>query len=371
MANEEQLSILKQGVEIWNNWRKENLNVVIDLSKTSLKRRNLQKAVLHGADLSGTDFSESSLAWADLSEANLFEANLYVADLYQTDLRGANLVDAILVGAQMILTKIEKAKVSGSSIYSINVWDTEGEFEEEHNLVITDRGNPVITVDDIEVAQFVYLLLNNQKIRNVSNTLTSKTVLILSRFSIPERKAILDAIGNKLREYNLLPIVFDFDRPTDKDFTETIKTLAGVCYFVIADITNPKSSPLELHATVPDYQIPFVPIIQEGESPFAMMAYLQTKYNWVLDMLSHKSIDDLIKALKPAIIDPASKSIMNFGSSRRESQRSGQQVILFRIRGWDNRLMSLRAAAKQSPRNKEVVSPWHHSTASRSSQCQG
>jgi hypothetical protein len=115
----------------------------------------------------------------------------------------------------------------------------------------------------------------------------------------------LDALRNKLREYDLLPIVFDFDRPTDKDFTETIKILAGLSLFVIADITNPKSSPLELQATVPDYQIPFVPIIQEGEQPFAMMIDLQKKYNWVLDTLSYNSIETLIKALKPAIIDSA------------------------------------------------------------------
>ena len=133
----------------------------------------------------------------------------------------------------------------------------------------------VITVDNIEVAQFIYLILNNEKIRDVINTLTSKTVLILGRFALPERKAILDALRNKLREYDLLPIVFDFDRPIDKDFTETIKTLAGISYFVIADVTNPKSSPLELQATVPDYQIPFVPIIQEGEQPFSMMVDLK------------------------------------------------------------------------------------------------
>jgi hypothetical protein len=29
--------------------------------------------------------------------------------------------------------------------------------------------------------------------------------------------------------------------------------------FIIADITNPRSSPLELQATMPDYMIPFVP----------------------------------------------------------------------------------------------------------------
>jgi hypothetical protein len=141
----------------------------------------------------------------------------------------------------------------------------DGEFKEQKDLIITPQWQPSITIDNIKVAQFVYLILNNKKIRDVINTLTSKTVLILGRFT-PERKVILDALRDKLREYDLLPIVFDFDRPTDQDFTETIKTLAGPSYFVIADVTNPKSSPLELQATVPDYQIPFVPIIQEANS---------------------------------------------------------------------------------------------------------
>jgi hypothetical protein len=114
-------------------------------------------------------------------------------------------------------------------------------------------------------------------------------------------------LRDKLREYDLLPIVFDFDRPADKDFTETIKTLAGLSYFVIADVTNPKSSPLELQATVPDYQIPFVPIIQEGENPFAMMVDLQKKYNWVLNTVSYDTQETLMKVLKPLIIDPAMK----------------------------------------------------------------
>lgn len=130
--------------------------------------------------------------------------------------------------------------------------ELEGEFEEQTDLLITREADPVITVDNIKVAQIIYLILNNEEIRDVLNTLTSKSVLILGRFTIPERKVILNALKNKLREYNLLPIVFDFDRPTDKDFTETIKTLAGLYYFVIADIIHPKSSTLELQATVPD-----------------------------------------------------------------------------------------------------------------------
>jgi hypothetical protein len=164
----------------------------------------------------------------------------------------------------------------------------------------------VITVDNVEVAQFIYLLLNNQKIRDVINTIAEKAVLILGRFT-PERKAVLDAIRDALRQRGYLPIVFDFERPTDRDFTETIMTLAGMCLFVIADITNPKSSPLELQATVPNYMIPFVPIIQEGEQPFAMFKDLRGKFDWVLDPLTYDSTPHLVSGLEEAVIKPALK----------------------------------------------------------------
>jgi hypothetical protein len=76
--------------------------------------------------------------------------------------------------------------------------------------------------------------------------------------------------------------------------------------FIIADITNPKSSPLELQATVPDYMIPFVPIIHEDEEPFSMFRDLQQKYGeWVLDVLKYDSTDNLLRVLDKAVITPA------------------------------------------------------------------
>jgi hypothetical protein len=129
-------------------------------------------------------------------------------------------------------------------------------------------------------------------------------VLILGRFT-PERKAVLDVIAEELRTYRLLPIIFDFQGSTARDLTETIKILAGMSLFVIADVSNPKSSPLELQATVPDYQIPFVTIIQEGEQPFAMLDDLK-KYDWVLKpVLTYPSAEKLRKAFRKAILDRA------------------------------------------------------------------
>ena len=306
-----------------------------NLSHSDLSGANLQMATVHKADFSYTLLRKADCSWArfhqavlnyaDLTQANLMaasfmeailakttmvKANLFGAELLGANLLGANLQGANLTGADLSLstlvgTRLGKAILDDCNIYGCSVWDVIGVPKSQKNLIISGSGKSFITVDNIKVAQFVNLILNNAEIRDAIDILTSKSVLILGRFALAERKAILDALRNKLREFNLLPVVFDFDRPTDKDFTETIKTLAGLAYFVIADVTNPKSSPLELQATVPDYQIPFVPIIQEGEDPFAMMADLQKKYSWVLDTVSYNSEKTLMEILKPLIIDPA------------------------------------------------------------------
>ena len=76
------------------------------------------------------------------------------------------------------------------------------------------------------------------------DTITSKAVLILGRFS-EERKPVLDAIRNELREHNYLPILFDFDPTTNQTIIETVKTLAGMSRFVVADLTDARSVPQE------------------------------------------------------------------------------------------------------------------------------
>ena len=48
-----------------------------------------------------------------------------------------------------------------------------------------------------------------------------------------------------------------------------------------------------------------MPIIQDGESPFAMMVDLQKKYDWVLETRTYSSKETLIKGLKKGIIEPA------------------------------------------------------------------
>ncbi len=117
------------------------------------------------------------------------------------------------------------------------IWRTTGAIQK--NLIITPWNESPIQVDNLEVAQFIYLLLNNEKIRSVIDSITSKVVVILGRFT-PERKAILDAIRDELRKRDYLPALFDFEKPASKDLTGTISTLANMARFIIADLTDPE-----------------------------------------------------------------------------------------------------------------------------------
>jgi hypothetical protein len=301
MVNEEHLKILKQGVEQWNKWRLENAI----------------RPDLGGADLSGAilnDLSRANLSYADLGGATLIGANLtfaklFAANLSHANLSGADLTDADLTRTRLVETDFTNATITGCRTYGASAWNVTLVGTVQHNLVITKEGEPVVTVDDLEVGQFICLILNNTKIRNVIDTIASKGVLILGRFSDPQRKSVLDGLRDGLRNFDLLPIVVDFDRPTDKDYTETVQTLAGMSMFVIADLTNPKSIPLELEATVKQFKIPYIPIIDVnvGPSSVSMLVDLQKSFHWVLPTRKYKSKEDLLDGenLKTYIIEPA------------------------------------------------------------------
>jgi uncharacterized protein YjbI with pentapeptide repeats len=291
-----------------------NLNDA-NLSGANLIGADLSGAYLITANLSDADLSGARLNRANLSNANLSGANLSSASLANVDLQGANLTsadltDADLSGTRLVESDFTNATITGCRTYGASAWNVTLVGTVQHNLVITKEGEPVVTVDDLEVGQFIYLILNNTKIRNVINTITSKGVLILGRFSDPQRKSVLDGLREGLRNFDLLPIVFDFDRPTDKDYTETVQTLAGMSMFVVVDLTSPKSTPLELEATVKQFKIPYIPIIDISVDPrpFAMLVDSQKSFHWVLPTLKYKSKEDLLDGenLKTYIIDRAS-----------------------------------------------------------------
>lgn len=419
MANQDHLNILRQGVEVWNQWRVANPNIQPDLTKAHAWRRNYDGANFAGSDLTEANFSNASLVGAnfnkailnaanfheaDLSSASLVEAGLYIANLWKTKLIGADLSlanlqnaecyeadfeNALLVGADLTKANLHKAKfrkanlhkanlsradarmgnftgatltqaefletnlfqtniiganlrgadlryartietsfensdLTGSSIHGIYGWTVILDGAKQEDLIITRPGESTLTVDDLRVAQFVYLLLSNQNIRNVIDTIGRKAVLILGRFT-PKRKAILDAIRDELRRLGYLPMLFDFDKPASRNLTETVSILAHMARFVIADISAAKSIPQELQKIVPNLpSVPVQPIIQSGMQVYGMFDDF-FDHSSVLPLYEYGSKKSLLASLEKDVLLPAiekANEIENKRKTRLEGRSS-------------------------------------------------
>ena len=309
MANQVQVELLHRGSDVWNEWRRQHLEANIDLSGAHLSKADLGFADLRRADLILATLRDANLTRADLRDANLYRANLRDANLRDANLSRANLRDANLSRATLDKTNLTDATLTHCAIYGISVWNVQLNGAKQENLVITDDGEPAITVDNLEVAQFIYLLLNNTKIRDVIDTIAKKAVLILGRFT-PERKAVLDAIKDTLRTNDYLPILFDFEKPSSRNFTETVRTLAHLSRFIIADLTDPSSVPHELATIVPTLVIPIVPLFHprdRASREYALFRDLSIGRAWVLPIHHYTTPEDLLATFQTHIIQPAEK----------------------------------------------------------------
>jgi hypothetical protein len=115
MANDQYLTILYQGVEIWNRWRKTHFEPV-DLSGANLSKAILINAELDGVTLENANLVSAHLGGAQLSNANLRGANLAAANLngtklIRTNLSGANLQDANLDNVNFLAATLKNARL--------------------------------------------------------------------------------------------------------------------------------------------------------------------------------------------------------------------------------------------------------------------
>ena len=395
MANPDHLNTLRQGVDVWNVWRKQHAAEPdlreADLSGANLIQANLQRAnliqadltgvelngaelngadltgayligadlsganlmgadlrganfggaslvatLLGDADLSGSNFSEASLTRANFTRANLSGASLVGADLsganlIQAQLSGANVGGASLVGANLsyamfVNVDVSNADFTGCRIYGVSAWGLKLSGEtKQRNLIITGEDEPEITVDNIEVAQFIYLLLHNQKIRDVIDTITSKVVLILGRFT-QQRKQVLDALREELRERNYLPIVFDFDKPTSRNTDETITLLARMARFVIADISDAKSVLQELRAIVPELpSVPVQPVIIASQEEPGMFDHYRG-FRSFLPVHRYDTPAQLLAELSDRVIEPSEAKALEFRATPPHAEADPRQA---------------------------------------------
>lgn len=322
MSNREHVDVLLQGAEAWNNWRRTRPGLFpdfqnedfaekeLDLTGAQLHLANfagatLRKAVFVGAELERANFSLAVLPEADFSGARLYDANFK-----ETKLNGATFVGANLSFARFLRTNLDQANLSDCTVYGTTAWGVSMDGATQSNLKITGYDEPVITADNLEMAQFIYLLLNTNNLHLALDAITSKNVLILGRFT-PERKAVLNAVRERLRQSDFVPLLFDFDIPTRLDMTETVTLLSRMSSFIIADLTDPSSVPKELEAIVPTLAIPVQPLLQgtdETERPYSMFGDYW-KYDWVLEVQRYDSIGDLLATFEQKVLTPVKNKL--------------------------------------------------------------
>lgn len=266
MGNPEHIKRIQNStVNEWNRWRERNLRIRPDLTRI---------------DLSGRD-----LKMIDFRGVGLFKANL----------SGSNLEGAVLRQSIAIKANLSDSSLEGAHVYGISAWDIETtKNTNQKNLIISEPNKSIITVDNINVAQFIHLLIHNPNIRDVLEVVANKSVLILGRFG-KGHLAILQAIREKLRELDYLPILFDFTGPESRTVTETVVTLAHLSKYVIVDLTNPSSVPQELSLTIPHLpSVTFQPIIKTGNDIYSMFEHFK-KYPWVNEIIEYEDKEDLVK----------------------------------------------------------------------------
>jgi hypothetical protein len=277
MGDASHIAKVQEGVDQWNAWRKANPRLQPDLTHVDLSSR----------DLSGIDFRG----------VGLFEANL----------SGSRLVEANMRQARLVRTRLDNADLTGAKVWGASVWDVSLSGAVQNDLVITPQGAELVTVDALDVAQFIYLLINNRNLRRVIDTITSKVVLILGRFK-PDRKIVLDLVKLELRSRGYVPVLFDFEGPDNLDLTETVATLAHLSRFVVADLTEPSCIPHELMTFVRDFQVPVVTLIAQGHLPYAMFPEMLKKYTWLQAPVEYADVGEVQSIVLPQIITNAEEA---------------------------------------------------------------
>lgn len=167
MANPEHEAILRQGVEVWNKWRKDNHEIVPDLSGLSLGKSlypevNLSHANLYRVSFAGTLLINADFSFANLEQATLFslslqDINFSHANFNLSRLTNLNFSGANLRGAQFRRTFFHEINFSGADLtdsicsttifINVNFLKTIGLERVQH------KGKSSISVDSLVISK--------------------------------------------------------------------------------------------------------------------------------------------------------------------------------------------------------------------------
>jgi uncharacterized protein YjbI with pentapeptide repeats len=222
MANEEHLKVLRQGVEIWNEWRLEHPEISPDLANSDLCSQNLRsinfrKANLYQANLDKADLTFASLISSDLRQAKLREATLHRshfteailngATLWKADLSNSCLADSKLKNSILVETNLSWANLSGCTATAANF--SRADFTGSY----LKGWNPIDAILTEVICDFVYLKSREQRFpaeRDFTSGEFSKIFQVDRSYS---NLAVLDQLINQFEK-----LLNDFPEGNERKF---------------------------------------------------------------------------------------------------------------------------------------------------------
>ncbi|MCP4489836.1 MAG: pentapeptide repeat-containing protein [Gammaproteobacteria bacterium] len=333
MPSSKCLEMLNSGAEAWNKWRNSDDGRSVDLSDINFvsdcpsgdglyglpefhgynfSQLNMNRAFLRNSTFIECNFSDCHFHFSDLVDSYCLQCNFSGAELNVSKIGSANFIECDfsntdlsycsaeetnftgsvlfrtnLSNMSLVKTDFSNAQIDGACAYGVSVWDIKLDGCKQANIAISESYG-AITVPTIELAQFISLLVNSKNIRQVIETITSKVVLILGRFT-HERKRVLDDIKDQLDQHGYLAVLFDFEVPSTRDITETVITLAALSKFIVADLSDARSIPQELTTIIPHLpSVPVQPILESTSEEYGMFEHFK-KFQWVLPIVTYGS----------------------------------------------------------------------------------
>ncbi len=285
---------------------------VSTLRGARFRHARLLGARFHRAYLRDADLSDASLAGCWLRFATLDSARCQNTDFSNADLKYASMVEVDLKGAN--LTNVQ--------VFGISAWGVETDAFTRQDLIVGMGANEQeapLRTHDLRTAQLLALMLDAAGVRTVIDSVTSKLVLILGSFS-PTEKVVLDELRLSLQKYGYVAIEFDFERPYERDYAETVLTLVGMSRFVVADFTNAKEVRAEVAQARSQYKrVPIMLIAREGVAlPITMVNSFSAEE--LQRLVRYKDIDDLRQKVQPSIIEPAESLVRRIAEGIAKSE---------------------------------------------------
>nr|WP_319375520.1 pentapeptide repeat-containing protein [uncultured Methanoregula sp.] len=289
------------------NLRNVNFNAS-NFNKANLKKAHLRDANLNNSNISNADFTWTNLRSSKIQDAIIYNTNMSRANMSWAELQGTKFNETDFTYSLFVESDINKTVFENCTIYGISAWDLKGSPKKISNLTITKPHEPKITIDSLEFAQFMYFLINNKDIHKILSGIKSKIVLIMGHYS-NNNSDIIDVIFTQLKNFNKVPVLLDFDKPLKKEFFPTLRVLAQLSQFIIADISDVKGVGPALSMFLPQLSsVPIIIIKNKNTEKDSILEKVFDSYSNISPIVYFNDKFEINEVFKNKIIYPAESS---------------------------------------------------------------